>query len=58
MADAALPAPVVTHLARIGMTALPPFVLGQLADWDHLDEQQREITAAEVQRLAGLLERR
>lgn len=57
MAVACLPAPVVTSLARIGLAALPGTVLGRLADWDQLHPDEQEATAADVRRLAGLLER-
>lgn len=53
---AALPPAVVPDLARIGMLALPGPLLGTLAEWDRLGEDEREMAAAEVRRLAMIVE--
>lgn len=55
---AALPPDVVPDLARIGMLALPGSLSVALAEWEKLGEDERENAAAEVRRLAALIEAR
>jgi hypothetical protein len=50
-----VPDAVRAPLERIGMMVLPPSLAYRVWHWDELDAAEREVTAADVDRLAGVL---